>query len=1070
MALQLSGKSKLKRTPKLAGLILAAFAVAIQPLLSLNISSVFAATENIKKIAFTSSEQTIGVNKVSAKMTVTLQNSDGTEEKTDTSSETLKAISTLSGGEFSRNGEIGWTSSLTFTVSKGTANVNFYYRSSQAGSGQIEVFSMLGHSDWESAQQKITVKDSENYRTDTPEVAVLSATAATCDDKTNKVSYSGDRNLDGNYRLVATYDNDKKLILPEYLPKNGQFSAEDAVAQYNAAAGGNLSLPYGTPISVQAYWFDQAREFNPNRYDAEVGYDRYIKLGNSYEMNLVNPTDLDCNTDTTPPTINFVNFEKYYNPSSSKIHLTATDDSGITNWKMEFHNTDGKDLRIGRVPCVQSTPGVSTAVNCYADPDYANPLKDGETYIVHATVSDKAGNKGVAEREIVIDRTGPSIKFTDNKIIYNPKTAKFEGEATDQAGVGGMHLWFYDVNTGKRIGVDSVPCIYKGGKPTTKTVSCSVAKGFEKLKEGQQYIARLSATDGVGNENTVDKTITIDTTAPEISDVLPATGVTTKLANGKLEVSAKVTDASEISKVTMYLRNKDDAILDGSRNGTNQFLLQVKASLVGDRYVATFDAKTMVDGNYSLRVIADDAADNKAIYNNNYTEHNFVIDNSGPIVKKNLPSDDAFVQDKLTLEFDAQDVSGVRQVNIHLMDGNDTKKIVELTHIEGNIWSVVDLDVSDLADGTYGIVSRAVDNLGTLRAGTGTNHGKITIDNTVPTLRLINPGELTSGTIVKPTDDTKFIASDKNLQKVAIYKDGDFSKPYKVYDFSKEKGYADIKWLPEGKYTLRAYDKAGNVSDDFVITIDSTAPTITIKEDSVANEEVYSKISFKLFDVGKVDKFAINGKEFNLTDNKWSDANFDAIKNFLVDGENTLKVYDVAGNEATRVFTYVVAQAANEDSTPDQNTDDKDSISTPNSNVGNSNVTPSVESSSTTVSSGERVATIIANGVNLNTIFGGTNGLVQGGAAVLNNDASQATAEENEDSEDGVAVAIQSQDSNGTSLSDEGGEVLGATTEVQGCGKFFGICWYWWVPIVVAVVGVIWFVVYRTKQRNDATA
>ena len=103
MALQLSGKSKLKRTPKLAGLILAAFAVAIQPLLSLNISSVFAATENIKKIAFTSSEQTIGVNKVSAKMTVTLQNSDGTEEKTDTSSETLKAISTLSGGEFSRN-------------------------------------------------------------------------------------------------------------------------------------------------------------------------------------------------------------------------------------------------------------------------------------------------------------------------------------------------------------------------------------------------------------------------------------------------------------------------------------------------------------------------------------------------------------------------------------------------------------------------------------------------------------------------------------------------------------------------------------------------------------------------------------------------------------------------------------------------------------------------------------------------------------------------------------------------------------------------------------------------------
>ncbi|MBZ2196777.1 golvesin C-terminal-like domain-containing protein [Occultella gossypii] len=117
--------------------------------------------------------------------------------------------------------------------------------------------------------------------------------------------------------------------------------------------------------------------------------------------------------------------------------------------------------------------------------------------------------------------------------------------------------------------------------------------------------------------------------------------------------------------------------------------------------------------------------------------------------------------------------------------------------------------------------------------------------------------------------------------------------------------------LPDGAYLIRynAHDSIGNVSQtkEFPVTIDATAPTVTVKsgpEFTTGDSGAYEMVSFKLFDEGGIDRFILNDVERDLTDNAWSDINFVEPGTFgAVVGENTLVVYDRAGNTTTTTFT-----------------------------------------------------------------------------------------------------------------------------------------------------------------------
>lgn len=152
------------------------------------------------------------------------------------------------------------------------------------------------------------------------------------------------------------------------------------------------------------------------------------------------------------------------------------------------------------------------------------------------------------------------------------------------------------------------------------------------------------------------------------------------------------------------------------------------------------------------------------------------------------------------------------------------------------------------------------------------------------------------------------------LQRIVanIYRDGKLVKSTQTAIGGAETGShtATVK-LPDGEYTIKvnAQDLAGNISRTGTVpfTIDTKAPKATIKDGAsftVKDGSGYDLISFKLNDPGKIDRVTINGVVKDLTDNAWSDVNFVKPGTFgAVEGENTLVVFDVAGNTRTITFT-----------------------------------------------------------------------------------------------------------------------------------------------------------------------
>ena len=114
--------------------------------------------------------------------------------------------------------------------------------------------------------------------------------------------------------------------------------------------------------------------------------------------------------------------------------------------------------------------------------------------------------------------------------------------------------------------------------------------------------------------------------------------------------------------------------------------------------------------------------------------------------------------------------------------------------------------------------------------------------------------------------------------------------------------YQNIKSvLKAGENTITLYDTVGNKTEK-KFYMDWTAPTITAHS-FIGTEPNYSGMSFQLSDNYLIDYFEVNGTKYDRTNSKYSDANYQNIKSSLVNGENTLVLYDVAGNSSSYKFT-----------------------------------------------------------------------------------------------------------------------------------------------------------------------
>ncbi|WP_286216900.1 sugar-binding protein [Paraoerskovia sediminicola] len=260
---------------------------------------------------------------------------------------------------------------------------------------------------------------------------------------------------------------------------------------------------------------------------------------------------------------------------------------------------------------------------------------------------------------------------------------------------------------------------------------------------------------------------------------------------------------------------------------------------------------------------------------------------------------EASVADRLTSATQVVDGGYVVEASIDLGYAPEVGDLVGL-----------DAQVNDAAGGVRGSVRTWADPTGrgyqsTARWGVGTF-----VEATEPA------AVVPAVDVVQPTCETPGSITGVEVDGVARY-------VIKDWVDGKARGYVRAGEVDPGTYVVRAWPEEGVTLTpgegwesifqgrvQTVVTIDDldcTAPTVTVKPGAhftVGSDGVYSKVSFKLYDAGKIDRLTLNGKVKDLTDNRWPDLNFVAPGKFgAVEGENMLVVLDVAGNTTTVEFT-----------------------------------------------------------------------------------------------------------------------------------------------------------------------
>lgn len=397
---------------------------------------------------------------------------------------------------------------------------------------------------------------------------------------------------------------------------------------------------------------------------------------------------------------------------------------------------------------------------------------------------------------LVYDSTAPSLtSITANGIPVSldgsTKVSAVGGityvvQASDPSGFG----WTY-VEMNKNL-------IWKAANNGTSTTTLATVAGL--YVDGQEYGLKICPHDKLGNGTCTQVYFTIDNTAPTatINGVAPAA-----------VYNASTAGAYNMSGNLRVHVVGDDYLQTDLYRGSNPVPFKTYNEAAG-KYFGLF---WLTDGEYRM-VVRDKAG--------NHTEYQFLIDRVSPDLYMQLSIDGKI------LSGDVHARSRVNNVN------TGDAPVLRQTYIDGALFKTTNSDSRN--DEIKFNTSAYSDGLHTLRvvatdvAGNSSEVNEtFTVDNTKPTVKvnLNRASYVSSGATVGPEQNPEIEARDKNFDVVKVFKNGvavNNGWSYNGHEFR----YAKIGWLAEGTYVIRAYDKAGNVSDDFEITIDRTAPDVSI--------------------------------------------------------------------------------------------------------------------------------------------------------------------------------------------------------------------------------------------------
>lgn len=429
-------------------------------------------------------------------------------------------------------------------------------------------------------------------------------------------------------------------------------------------------------------------------------------------------------------------------------------------------------------------------------------------------------------------------------------------------------------------------------------------------------------------------------------------------------------------------------------------------------------------GSYSLKYGATDTSGNTAKTGSlNFT----VVDKVKPIATLITPTVTISKTGEVSIRVDATDDRGLKAVVANIYKDGVLYKSTQ-TKVTDGAKSGTHITTVTLPDGNYVVRYNAADVSGNVAS---TGNYALTIDSTAPVVENVSIARQITNEQSITVSGKVFDDNLKNYN-IRVYnstKTGQVSPGIAYMGATNTEGRLatlNIGTLLDGNYWVRIWadDSAGNrtgISSHIYVpfTVDRTAPKVTIT--GYTGTDRTPTLMGEVDDPDAAVVVVIDGIEYEATNNRNGTWSYTPLVELSV-GTHTARAIttDAAGNQAESPAVEVVAQSV---------------ITT-----GSSNSPVAVESTSR------------------------GNGILPVAIVQTSDNVTVAAAEATADN--GEVLGTTTQKNADTSTEEDNGQVLGETNVQQGCGKFLGVCWYWWIPISVGVVAIVWWGSYRYRQSR----
>ena len=397
------------------------------------------------------------------------------------------------------------------------------------------------------------------------------------------------------------------------------------------------------------------------------------------------------------------------------------------------------------------------------------------------------------------------------------------------------------------------------------------------LEAGEEYVEK-----GYSAYDIVDKDVT---NLVKISYLFQAKGSnewktvntldTTKLGVYKITYTAydKAGNSSKGTRV-VAITDTTKPVFTNLLNGHiyNKIVINVKDVTLDKITVYSYADKTTKEVENNTELTKEGTYKLTAVDKNGNTESIYVeLDTTFPSISITDKSVGDGVYSKLNLKM--YDKNGIASVVI-----NGTKLSQIGTYVDIN-----DGDAYTFKDGEN--VVEVTDKAGNTTTET------FNVDKVAPTI-IVKDTSVSDSNVYGKLNIQAF---DKNEVVKVVINGKELSHHGKYVDINDGDAYTFIN----GENVVEITDKAGNTTIQ-TFMVDKVKPIIKIKDTSIGNNDIYSKLDLLLYDINKISKVVINGKILPQK-GEYADIN-DGDAYTFKNGENVVEVTDSLGNTITKTF------------------------------------------------------------------------------------------------------------------------------------------------------------------------